>query len=162
MSEVEQSFGNGKVRKCLWCRKMFEAAKPKQNYCCAKCRGLAWKARKRESEGIQGNQGGQLKPEAMLQELQQQRDRLNMPRLEVLEYLEVRAGILEAEEQLRQWHKRLQDRRTRLLGLQEPPLSRHVELLVTDGPLHMPHRAMAIGIVSTDGLIGVAIYGTPH
>jgi len=162
MSETESESVQGRIRKCLWCRRAFEAKQPKQTFHNRKCAQRAWKAKKKDREAIQEDRTARVSPEQLLYQVQRDRDRISVPRLEVVDYLEARAGVLEAEEQLRQWHKRLMDRRARLLKLEEPPLSRHVQLLLGVQALIVPARTTAIGLVSTDGLIGVAIYGTPR
>jgi hypothetical protein len=163
MSEIETSPGGpGSLRKCPWCREAFTPAKKWQIYCKKKCANRAQKARKRDLQAIPDTPPERCDPSRLLFELQLERDRIRVARLEVDAYLEVRAGVLEAEEQLRQWTQRLMDRRARLTGLTEPPLSRRVQLLRGDERLVVPGGTTAVGIVSTDGLVGVAIFGVPH
>ena len=162
MPEIETENGNGSLRKCLWCRDAFTPTHPRQMYCKRKCTNRAHKARRRDAQSIPDTPVKRCDPARLLYEMQRERDRVGVARVVVDDYLECRAGVLEAEEQMRQWSKRLIDRRARLATLAEPPLSRAVQILLGDEPLVIPGRTAAVGIVSTDGLIGVAIFGTPR
>jgi hypothetical protein len=109
-------------------------------------------ARKRDSQGIEVRPLRQLSVDVLLAEAQKERDAARRPRLVIDEYLQARAEYLEAEEQLRRWGPRFQERRARLEKLKAPALQRITDQLHNDKPLTVPPEAVAIGIVSTRSL----------
>jgi hypothetical protein len=146
-------------RICRCCDSTFYPSYPHHYYCTEKCRLKSkWK---RASER---NKANDLKIERvplakLIASLQMKREADGLPRLEQNRYLETRAEIIEAEQQVHIWTALLQKRRTNMSKFVEPSMERKVVVLRGNEPMVVPPHVLAYGATSTDGILAVVVFG---
>ena len=149
-----------KKRTCRACPKIFQIKRINQFYCSAKCRHREKERRKVERRRMIATPPSGIDLHRRILELQTQRDKNYIPRLRRDPYLTARAEVVEAEQQLKRWHERLKQRTEALRQMYEPFLNRVVEVVTENKPLRAPSNASSYGACSTDGLLGVVVYGS--
>ena len=146
-------------RICRCCNAPFQPSYPHHYYCTEKCRlKNKWK---RASER---NKAKDLNIERvplakLIASLQMTREAEGFPRLEHNRYLEARAEVLEAEEQVRGWNIILQQRRANLSKFVEPRMERKISIVRGKERLAVPAHSVAYGAASTDGILAVVVFG---
>ncbi len=163
MEELQREVQIGETaaeRRCKKCGDPVTVKRPNQQYCSGRCRRAALMRRKRAREVVQlPAQINPMDAGRLLQEAQEEREEAGKERLQSDPYLEARAALIEAEWQVRDWAARLKTRREHLEKLKEPPVDRKVQRLNRTEVLTVPDNALSVGIVTTDGCLGVAVYG---
>ena len=131
-----------------------------QFYCSVPCRHKAKDRRKRERQRAVAIPAAGIELNNQILKMQTERDKRALARLFIHPYLNARAEVLEAEQQLKAWTERLHHRRATLSRLFAPEMSRHVVVVSEKVPLPAsPDGAIAYGASSTDGLLGVVVFG---
>lgn len=146
-------------RICRGCDAAFSPKFAHHYFCTEKCRLAVKRRRLKEKEEANGFPVNRVPLAKLLADVQAARDSAGIPRLELNRYLQSRAECLEAEEQLRIWGQRLQERKQAMSRLVEPSLERKVAIVRPDGRLQLPSNPVAYGAACTDGSIGVVVFG---
>lgn len=152
--------GSGR-RRCLECARSFRPGRATQVYCCERHRRTALMRRKRARESVQvPDQPPLILCAELLETAQEERRKMGRPALVLDDFLEKRALVLEAELQLKLWAERLRARRDAAEAASDPGGERAIKRLAPGDALLVPDWARSIGIVSTDGRLGLVIYAT--
>lgn len=160
-SIAETPLAAGGRRRCLECGRSFRPARSTQVYCCERHRRTALMRRKRARESVQEPDQPQLLQCAeLLEAAQEERRKMGRPPLVLDNFLERRALVLEAEQQVKIWVDRLRARRQAAESLQDPGGDRAIKRLVPGDLLLVPDWAHSIAIVATDGRLGLVLYGS--
>lgn len=144
------------------CRRCTSTFKPKfvhHYYCTEKCRLEGKRRRMKELAEANGLPEKYVELAKLLANVQCARDQAGIPRLELNRYLQCRAQVIEAEEQLRLWGQRLAERKQAMSRQVEPSLERKVSIVHPDGRLSVPPNPVAYGSSCTDGSLGVVVFG---
>lgn len=147
---------------CLWCHRRYRPKKSNQEYCRPSCRQKSHRYRKKfDAKQVQAP-GPRLAPRKLMQAQQVGRLNAGVPVLRVDDYLSARALLIEADQQLVRWAAERKAREQALRALAPPPVRAEAfPLRAGDDPavnLEATHGA----IVSTDGEIGVMLFGYAH
>lgn len=148
-------------RRCLECGRSFRPARVTQVYCSERHRRTALMRRKRARESLQQpDRPAPIQCADLLEAAQSERARMGRPPLVVDGFLEARALVLEAEMQVKAWAERLRARRLAAEQLADPGGERAIKRLAPGEALLVPDWARSLAIVSTDGHLGLVVYGT--
>lgn len=146
--------------RCSICFRSFTPKRSNQRYCGKRCRKRAEGQVLRPVHVLASDGPRQLLDlSAALADLQAERQALGLRPIEPLPYLTARAAVIEAEEQIRAWQRRLEDRRRALAKLPEPAIAAKRYVLVHGDVLRLPHDVSHLGAVSTLGDLGVVLAG---
>ena len=149
-----------KKRSCRACPKVFQIKRINQFYCSAKCRHREKERRKEERRRTVAKAASGIDLHRLIVEMQTERDKSYIPRLQREPYLMARAAVIEAEAQLNWWQKQLKQRQEALSKMSDPRLVRQFDLITENKPIQVPKNASWYGACSTDGHLGVIVFGS--
>jgi hypothetical protein len=141
---------------CILCGKIFVAMRQHQTYCGKTCRWRAQHARARS----QASRPPDVRVEFVrCISTEQARRRGGHELLLVeLDYLRLKAAVLEAEQQLMDWRIRLAKRQTLLSRLTAPEVDLIKQVIYRGERLTIPDNATHYGWRVTDGQMGVCMF----